>query len=328
MNNYHLYEEIGHGKHSTVYKGRRKNTIEYLAIKSIDKSKRSRVLNEVTISSDVGAAESICQVHNWYETRNHLWIVSEYCAGGDLARVLKQDEKIKPEPQLRSLAIEIVDGLIRIHAAGVVFADLKPSNVLFNEAGKVKLSGFSVSQRLGDLEAALLANQQVARRGSPFYMAPELFTETGFHSKASDLYALGVVLFEMHSGRTPYGSCSSFADLQRSVISQSVLAPELTDSSDELRHLVGRLLVKDPCDRIGWQELVSHPWWSGDSEKVLEWKQIVRTKIVENEMRFKDKFLVTRSRRRGSSFDLLKQQQSSGTPISQRSVARRSSLRE
>lgn len=313
MNNYHLYEEIGHGKHSTVYKGRRRGTIEYVAIKSIDKSKRSRVLTEVSISSDLikpsdqsQGSRNVCLLHNWYETRNHLWIVSEYCAGGDLARVLKEDEKILPESQLRSLAAEIVNGLIQMHACGIVFADLKPSNVLFTESGTVKLSGFSVSQRLSELESALSENKQVPRRGSPFYMAPELFLESGCHSFSSDIYALGVVLFEMTCGRTPYSSCTTFADLQRSVLATTVLTPELSEGSEELRHLVARMLVKDPSDRIMWTELVAHPLWR-DVADAARWKRVVDSHISTPESRFRQSFLITRmslvSRRRGSSYD-------------------------
>lgn len=305
MNNYHLYEEIGHGKHSTVYKGRRRGTIEYVAIKSVDKSKRSRVLNEVSITSNLSGSESanVCALSNWYETRNHLWIVAEYCAGGDLARVIKQDGTIKPENQLRALATEIVNGLIHLHANGIVFADLKPSNILFTESGQIKLSGFSVSQKLEDLEIALKNNQQVPRRGSPFYMAPELFLETGFHSFASDLYALGVVLFEMVTGKTPYSTCNTFADLQRSVVAHSVLTPELNEGSEELRHLVGRLLVKDPCDRIGWSELINHPWWK-DALLLPDWKILVEKSISSLDSNFREKFLSSRvSRRRGLSQD-------------------------
>jgi serine/threonine-protein kinase ULK4 len=274
MNNYHLYEEIGHGKHSTVYKGRRRGTIQYVAIKSIDKAKRSRVLNEVGISESLNLSEAtnVCNVSSWHETRNHLWTVADYCAGGDLACVLKQDEKILPETQVRSLASEIVTGLLSMHASGIVLADLKPGNVLFTESGEVRLCGFAVSQRVSELECALKEGKQVPRRGSPFYMAPELFFESGCHSFASDMWALGVVLFEMVTGVTPFGQCKSFQQLQRSVMSQD-LSPDLREGSEELRHLVARMLAKDPTERIRWKELVCHPWWA-ECSRVSAWKAL------------------------------------------------------
>lgn len=288
MNNYHLYEEIGHGKHSTVYKGRQRGTIQYVAIKSVDKTKRSRVLTEVAISGSL-SGPNICQLSNWYETRNHLWIVAELCAGGDLGRVIKQDDRVQPEAQVRQLAAELVSGLLSIHSNNVIYADLKPSNVLFTEAGVVKLSGFSVSQRVQDLESALTDNKPVPRRGSPFYMSPELFFETGCHSFASDIWALGVVIYEMATGRTPFSHCSSFHELQRAVMSSSP-APDLPEGSEELKHLIARMLAKDPTERIRWRELVAHPWWSQTASK--DW-QDAANQIAPTEERF-SQFLIRR----------------------------------
>jgi serine/threonine-protein kinase ULK4 len=269
MNNYHLYEEIGRGKHCIVYKGRLRGSIQYVAIKSVDKSKRSRVLNEVSISTsllrDSSAEPYIAELKHWYETRNHLWIVAEYCAGGDLGRCLKQDEKIVPESQIMEFSSQIVSGLLCMHAQGVIYADLKPSNVLFTESGAIKLSGFSVSQRVSELETFFSENRQVPRRGSPFYMAPELFREDGSHSFASDIWALGAVIFEMVTGRSPFGFCRSFTELQKHVLSSSH-SPELESGSEELKHLVARMLAKNPIERIRWKELVSHPWWTGQQD--------------------------------------------------------------
>lgn len=261
MNNYHLYEEIGHGKLSTVYKGRRRGTIEYVAIKSVDKSKRARVMTEVAMSASISSSPHLCHLLNWYETRNHLWTVSEYCAGGDLSRILKQDIKL-PELNVLAVGSQILQGLLELHEAGIIFADMKPGNVLFVEDGSVKLSGFAVSQKIADLESALAENKPVPRRGSPFYMAPELFRDSGFHSFASDIWGLGIVLFEMISGNTPFSACTSFQELQRTITStRPVVSVDACSAS--LSHLLSRMLDKDPSTRIGWHELVTHPWWNG-----------------------------------------------------------------
>lgn len=83
MNNYHIYEEVGRGKYSVVYKGRRKKTVEYVAVKSVEKSRRKKVLNEVKFLQNI-MHRNLVRFHNWYETRNHLWIIFEYCSGSDL----------------------------------------------------------------------------------------------------------------------------------------------------------------------------------------------------------------------------------------------------
>lgn len=83
MNNYHIYEEVGRGKYSVVYKGRKKKTIEYVAVKSVERSRRKKLMNEVRIFHKI-SHRNILQFYNWYETKNHLWIIFEYCAGSDL----------------------------------------------------------------------------------------------------------------------------------------------------------------------------------------------------------------------------------------------------
>lgn len=296
MNNYHLYEEIGQGKLSTVYKGRRRGTISYVSIKSVDKSKRNRVMNEVCISNELcehavsvphhnGA--HICQLLNWYETRNHLWTVSEYCAGGDLARVLKEDGQL-PESNVLDFSTQILAGLLALHSAGIVFADMKPSNVLFVENGSIKLSGFSVSQRIVDLEVCLKEGKQVARRGSPFYMAPELFRDHGFHSFASDIWGLGVVIYEMIFGTTPFGHSRSFQELSKHVLDmRPVVLP--AGGSVKLRSLLERMLTKDPRKRLGWLALATDPWWGPPNES---WRQIIENSAIQTtQIRLEKKFI-------------------------------------
>ena len=96
MDRYHIYEAIGRGKHSVVYKGRRKKTIQHYAIKSVDKSQRPRVLQEVQVLRSL-SHDLVLKFYAWYETQNHLWLILEYCVGGDLLALLRQDEALPPK---------------------------------------------------------------------------------------------------------------------------------------------------------------------------------------------------------------------------------------
>lgn len=98
-----------------------------------------------------------------------------------------------------------------------------------------------------------------AKRGTPCYMAPELFQEGGVHSFASDLWALGCVMYECYVGRPPFVS-NSFTQLVNSILSDPT--PGLQGNpSKELQDLVARLLTKDPAKRLQWSELCQHPFW-------------------------------------------------------------------
>nr|CCA14885.1 serine/threonine protein kinase putative [Albugo laibachii Nc14] len=99
MENYKIYEEIGRGSHSSVYKARRKHTITYVAVKSTAKSRMDKILNEVQLLHKLQSPH-VVKFYNWYESQNHIWLILEYCIGGDLSSVLAQDKSL-PEESVR-----------------------------------------------------------------------------------------------------------------------------------------------------------------------------------------------------------------------------------
>lgn len=148
MNNYHIYEEVGRGKYSVVYKGRIKKSIKYVAVKSVERSRRRKLMNEVRIFHDL-SHKNILKFYNWYETRNHLWIIFEYCPGGDLYSLIEQDKKL-PEETVRKFGYELLEGLSYLHSNGIIYSDLKPSNILMNEYGALKYCDFGLSKKITD----------------------------------------------------------------------------------------------------------------------------------------------------------------------------------
>ena len=304
MDRYHIYEAIGKGKHSVVYKGRRKKTIQYYAIKSIDKSQRSRVLREVQVLRATNSAY-VLKFHAWYETANHLWLVLEYCVGGDLLGLLKQDVRL-PEASIKTFGKDLVTALRVAHEAGVLHCDLKPSNLLIDEDGRIKLCGFGLAKKVsevvffggagddgtaatksnGDGPGSAPAKKKSKLVGTPCYMAPELFGEHGVHSYASDLWAIGCVLYECAFGVPPFVS-SSLSDLMEIILNddpggfdgvgavdgKNLDGNERVGGTDaepnvtkNFADLVQGLLNKDPSRRMNWETLLMHPFWV-DGEK-------------------------------------------------------------
>eukprot|EP00879_Flechtneria_rotunda_P020298 GHRR01021346.1.p1 GENE.GHRR01021346.1~~GHRR01021346.1.p1 ORF type:complete len:660 (+),score=250.95 GHRR01021346.1:421-2400(+) len=256
MNNYHIYEKIGKGKHSVVYKGRKKKTIQYHAIKSVDKSQKARVLQEVRTMHALDH-DNILKFYAWYETTNHLWLILEYCVGGDLMSLLRQDTRL-PESSVHDFARDMVIALQFLHANSIIYCDVKPSNILLDENGRLKLGGFGLSRRLSDINKNPVTNLPPAKRGTPCYMAPELFSEGATHSTASDLWSLGCVLYECATGRPPFMD-PSFNQLAHDILNNDP-AP-ISGASTEFSLLLSRLLDKNPATRIKWEELVQHKFW-------------------------------------------------------------------
>ena len=134
-----------------------------------------------------------------------------------------------------------------------------------DEDGRLKLCGFGLARKVADVTFSRGAPGQLSKRGTPCYMAPELFREGGVHSFASDLWALGCVMYECAAGRPPFVS-SSLSELMEMILTDD--PPPVDDKkaavSPEFENLVARLLDKDPTRRLDWDGLLSHPFWTVD----------------------------------------------------------------
>ncbi|XP_018123009.1 serine/threonine-protein kinase ULK4 isoform X2 [Xenopus laevis] len=278
MENYILYEEVGKGSKSVVYKGRRKGTINFVAILRVDKSKRPEITNWVRLTHNI-RHKNVVTYHEWYETSNHEWLIVELCTGGSLETVIAQDDHL-PEETVREFAIGIASGLHYIHKLGILFCDLTPRKILLDGPGTLKLTNFSLSKADGENleeffamigleespaehgESTTRKKQRNRRKGSPVYAAPEVIKGADF-SIASDIWSLGCILYEMFSGRPPFFS-ESFSELLEKIISEDFHPPQGpagSKPSTDFLALLNSLLQKDPQKRITWSELLRHPFW-------------------------------------------------------------------
>uniref|UniRef100_A0A674ATX4 Unc-51 like kinase 4 n=1 Tax=Salmo trutta TaxID=8032 RepID=A0A674ATX4_SALTR len=294
MENFILYEEIGTGRKSVVYKGRRKGSINFVAIICSDKSKRHEITNHVRLTHDI-KHENVVTFYEWYETSNHLWLVVELCTGGSLESVITQDECLS-EDVVREFAIDLVKGLRYIHDAGIVFSDLTPSKILLDGPGTLKYSNFCLSKAEGENLEEFFAlvtaeetgggdgKENTSRRniknriqGSPVYCAPEV-VKGGDHSISSDLWALGCIFYEMFSGKPPFFS-ETFSELIELILLQDPQSPRQMGASSckptqEFQSLLKGLLQKDPQKRYG-----PTPFTKSDS-----WFEVMLSGKVEEDM--------------------------------------------
>ena len=293
MENYILYDEVGRGEHSVVYKGRKKGTIEFVAIHCVEKCKRLELRNIVRLTHEMDHP-NVVRFHEWYETTNHIWMVVELCTGDSLDAVLTQD-KCLPEETVRCFGVEIAKALFYIHSLDILYCDLKPSRIMLDGAGILKLSDFALARVEGedDFYDNLLQEQnsdgddedrndrgtereQGKRpKPSPHYMAPEVLNG-GPHSKEADLWSFGCVLYEMFTGELPFVA-DSFPELVSKILNDD--APHLrlktdaqltNDGLQEIDNLIQSLLEKDPAQRLGWRDLIVHKFWNGELEHQLK----------------------------------------------------------
>ena len=148
MENYILYDEVGRGEHSVVYKGRKKGTIEFVAIHCVEKCKRLELRNIVRLTHEMDRL-NVVKFREWYETTNYIWMEVELCTGDSLDAVLSQD-KCLPVETVRQFGIEIAKALYYIHSLGILYCDLKPSRIMLDGAGVLKFSNFALARVEGE----------------------------------------------------------------------------------------------------------------------------------------------------------------------------------
>ena len=180
-----------------------------------------------------------------------MWVITEYCTGGDLRSILEKDATL-PESAIRLFGQDVVEGLMYIHSRGVICADLKPSNLLMDACATLKLYDFGLSV---PVESA----GKGPGVGTPSYMAPELF-QGGVQSFSSDLWSLGCVLYEMATGKPPFADATIKGLVERIVSEPVARIDSFSAAFNEL--VVEGLLNKDPLQRYTWSDVCASDFWT------------------------------------------------------------------
>jgi serine/threonine protein kinase len=174
----------------------------------------------------------------------------EYAAGGSLQTRLdqaRQERRPLPIDECVRIALDIAQGLAAIHPLDIVHRDLKPSNILFDEQGRAKVADLGLAQVPGGPSLRSVISQGVPHPGTPGYMSPEQEKTYGHLTPASDVYALGLLLFEMLTGR-----------MYRNVRPGTRVRTLREEVPEWLDDLVARMLAQNPEER---------PW---DGAEVIE----------------------------------------------------------
>ncbi len=206
----------------------------------------------------------ILQLFGAFSENNHHFLVTEYCSGGNLQEHLKQH--VLSESEAMVLVRQIAEGLHYAHNfrldadhTGLVHCDLKPQNILLDADGIVKIGDFGISR------IAKASGRLDLPMGMPEYMAPEQFE--GAYDQRIDLYALGIILLQMLTGRTPF--TGSFATIVKRQLFEEVDLPE--HISKPMQKILRLLLAKNPEER------------AFSALQVLEHLEKLRKKIAGNQ---------------------------------------------
>jgi serine/threonine-protein kinase len=180
------------------------------------------------------------------ETRSRIYMVMEWCEGRLLREILDESGPLSQDRAIR-IAVEVLDGLDYIHANGVVHRDLKPENIMVDSEDNIKLIDFGIA---GDSAARRLTYANfTATIGTPNYISPEQVKGKRGDGR-SDIFALGVILYEMLSGKLPFSGPSPMAAMNDRLLNYP-LPPSVANPaiSPQLQEVLYRALERDPKNR-------------------------------------------------------------------------------
>jgi len=203
-----------------------------------------------------------------FQDQNYVHIVSEYIQGGELFSWSRYYKGMKEE-QAKVIVAEIIIAFEFLHKKNIIYRDLKPENVLIDRTGHIKITDFGFAKNLKN------ARKTLTTCGTPECLAPEVILGLG-QDKAVDFWALGILIYELLIGVTPFNAQSN-KEIYQNIIKKKVLFPKKISSS--AKDLILRLLEKDPkarlgCTKLGIDEIKRHKWFSN-----IKWDKVANRTI-------------------------------------------------
>jgi eukaryotic-like serine/threonine-protein kinase len=248
---YQVVAELGRGGMGAVYKAFEPELNRHVAIKvmaeslSHDATVVERFLREARSMASLNDPH-IIQVYTIGKEEGQPFFAMEYVEGESLSGMLKREGRLAPDQAL-SIVHQTAMGLSTAHDRGVIHRDIKPGNLMINLRGSVKIADFGIALSAKDLSQKLTSTGEFV--GTPGYLSPEVCLGKPVDQR-SDIFSLGIVLFEMLTGRTPFTDESPLGLMLEVVRAEIPDVRELCDAvDDEISAILKKMIAKEPEDR-------------------------------------------------------------------------------
>ncbi|CAG9837702.1 unnamed protein product [Diabrotica balteata] len=252
---YEVERTIGCGGFAKVKLATHLATGEKVAIKIMDKAllgaDLARVKLEISALKTV-SHENICKLYEVIETETHMFIVMEYCSGGELFDHIVEKNRLT-ESESRMFFRQIVSAVAYLHSLGYAHRDLKPENILLDKHQNLKLIDFGLCAK----PDGGMQNPLYTSCGSPTYAAPELVQGKQYLGTEVDVWAMGVLLYTLLAGALPFDD-TNIDSLYKKILAGRYEEPPFL-SLESLR-LIRSMLQVDPKKRITVNNLLNHQW--------------------------------------------------------------------
>ncbi len=277
LGHYEIVAELGRGGMGVVYKGYEPSLSRYVAIKELSSSLTSnaqvveRFLREARSMAMLNDPH-IIQIYSIGQQNGQPFFVMEYVDGASLSDLIARDGHLQIVDALR-IVHQTAQGLAAAHARGVIHRDVKPANLMVSLRGQVKIADFGIALANSSVDMKLTGAGEFV--GTPGYLSPEIVQGHTVDAR-SDIFSLGVVLFEMLTGRTPF-SVDSVYKLVLEIVQTDI--PDVREINKDIdpgvAAILAKMLMKDPVKRYQSMtdlihDLSLHPMIAGGSELSLK----------------------------------------------------------
>ena len=252
---------IGQGSYSIVYKGYHIIDNYFVAIKKIDyehsqKMGLKRLKKEIDFLKQLDHP-NIAKIYDLYITeKKDIYLITEYCNGRNLNELIKTRKKLE-EDEMLSCMIQLRNGFQYLREKKILHRDVKPHNILLHYENVKQLKEHQPVIKLVDFGlATCMKDTYEIFCGTPLYLAPEILLA----NLKSDLWSIGIVMYEMINGQPPYIKSNSLSKGLYSM--KKITLPNHLNVSPELKLLVETLLIKNPRERLSWEDFFNHQWFN------------------------------------------------------------------
>ena len=259
---YEVKKKLGKGKFGLVKLGINKETkkpvaIKIMAKKNMDKSDLELAKVEIDILK-IGQHPNIIKLYDVFENENYIYIIMEYCSGGDLLSYFEHYNYELPETKVCEIIHKLLMAIYYLHSYGIVHRDLKPENILMTDLTKssdIRLLDFGLSKIVGNDEKC------TEPYGTLSYVAPEVLLGKPY-DKSVDLWSIGIITFLLLCGYLPFDDKHSEREIARQTIQDPVPFSDKIWSkySPESKIFINGLLQKKTEKRYTIKEVLEHPW--------------------------------------------------------------------
>jgi serine/threonine protein kinase len=273
LDDFSMIRVLGKGSYGKVVLVRKKSSQVLYAMKVLKKGDvvRKRQVERTKIERRVlGFIDHpfLMKLHFAFQTGNKLYLVLDYCPGGELFFHLSRYKRF-PEGVVRFYSAQLVLALKHLHDGGIIYRDIKPENILLDSEGHIKLGDFGLAK--DNITEAAFGAFSVC--GTPEYMAPEVINKNG-HGTCVDWWGLGMLMFEMLTGLPPWYTKDRQKLFERLRVAPLVFPKTVSPLS---AGIIQGLLTRDPLRRLGahgGQEVMDNPFFYG-----LDWEGLLSKRI-------------------------------------------------